>query len=184
MNAFEDIVKFYLEEEGYWVRQSVKVHRITKDDKKKLNNPSMPTPEIDIVAYNTKNNELILVEVKSFLNSYGVDYEEIVGINKKLGERYKLFTNDALRQIITDRLIEEYLHFGLVNENTKVRFALAAGKIHNDEHETNIRKYFSDPNRQWILFSPKDIKMKIKKLCDKSWEDNVITTAVKLVIRD
>ncbi len=34
MNAFEDIVKIYLEEEGYWVRQSVKVNNITKDDKK------------------------------------------------------------------------------------------------------------------------------------------------------
>ncbi len=36
MNAFEDIIKLYLEEEGYWVRQSVKVHHITKEDKRIL----------------------------------------------------------------------------------------------------------------------------------------------------
>ena len=67
MNAFEDIVKLYLEEEGYWVRQSVKVNKITREDKRKLNNYSMPTPEIDIVAYKAKENELLLVEVSLFL---------------------------------------------------------------------------------------------------------------------
>jgi len=50
MNAFEDIVKLYLEEEGYWVRQSVKVHKISKLDKRSLKNSSMPTHEIDMVA--------------------------------------------------------------------------------------------------------------------------------------
>jgi len=37
MNAFEDIVKLYLEEKGYWVRHSVKVHKI----KKKTNESSI-----------------------------------------------------------------------------------------------------------------------------------------------
>jgi hypothetical protein len=183
MNAFEDIVKFYLEEEGYWVRQSVKVHRFTKEDKKLLNNSSMPTPEIDIVAYKAKNNELILIEVKSYLDSYGVDCEEVMGINKD-ADRYKLFTHNALRQKIVQRLTEEYIDNGLINANTTVKFALAAGKIHNQAHENKIRKYFADASRQWILFSPSEIKKKISSLSEKSYEDNVITTAVKLVTRN
>ena len=180
MNAFEDIVKLYLEEEGYWVRQSVKVHRITKEDKRNLNNYSMPTPEIDIVAYKAKENELLLVEVKSLLHSYGVHYEAVAGINKEEGKRYKLFTNDLFRQIVTDRLKEEYLGFGLVNAETKIKYALAAGKIHSDWDETNIVKHFSDSKRQWILFSPKQIKDKIKEFASKGWEDNVVIMAVKL----
>jgi Holliday junction resolvase-like predicted endonuclease len=180
MNAFEDIVKLFLEEEGYWVRQCVKVHNITKIDKKNLNNPSMPTPEIDIVAYNASKNEILLVEVKSFLDSYGVHYEGVAGIDKKDGERYKLFTNDALRKVITDRLIEEYLPLGLINNNTKVKYALAAGKIHSEKDVTEITNYFSDPKKQWILFSPAQIREKIKNLAKKGWEDNVIVMTAKL----
>ena len=101
MNAFEDIVKLYLEEKGYWVRQSVKVHYITKEDKRKLNKPSMPTPEIDIVAFNMKKNELLLVEVKSLLDSYGVHYQAVSGEDKKDGERYKLFNHNQFREIIS-----------------------------------------------------------------------------------
>jgi Holliday junction resolvase-like predicted endonuclease len=140
MNAFEDIVKLFLEEEGYWVRQSVKVHRITKEDKRKLENPSMPTPEIDVVAYKAEENELLLVEVKSLLDSYGVHFEAVSGINQKEGERYKLFTNDLFRQIITDRLKEEYLQLGLINNATKIKYALAAGKIHPKQDEAIISK--------------------------------------------
>ncbi len=180
MNAFEDIVKLYLEEEGYWVRQSVKVHRITKEDKRNLNNYSMPTPEIDIVAYKAKNNELLLIEVKSLLDSYGVHYEAVAGINQKEGKRYKLFTNDLFRQIVTDRLKEEYLQLGLINERTKIRYALAAGKIHNEWDEMNIAKHFSDVRRQWILFSPKQIKNKIKEFANKGWEDDVVIMTAKL----
>ena len=180
MNAFEDIIKLYLEEEGYWVRQSVKVHKITKEDKRKLKNPSMPTPEIDIVAYKAKENELLLVEVKSLLDSYGVHFEAVSGIDQKEGNRYKLFTNDLFRQIITDRLKEEYLQLGLINTATKIKYALAAGKIHSEQDETNISKHFSDPKRKWILFSPKQIKDKIREFATKGWEDNVVVMTAKL----
>ena len=67
MDAFEEIVKLLLETQGYWVRQDVKVN-ITKDDKKSLSNASMPRPEIDLAAFNPARNELMLVEVKSYLD--------------------------------------------------------------------------------------------------------------------
>ena len=53
MNAFEEIVAQYLEALGYWVRRSVKVN-ISKDDKKAIGLPTMPRPEIDIVALNVE----------------------------------------------------------------------------------------------------------------------------------
>ncbi len=46
MEPFEDIVRRYLENEGYWVRQSVKVH-ISREDKVAIGTYSMPTPEVD-----------------------------------------------------------------------------------------------------------------------------------------
>lgn len=180
MNAFEDIIKLYLEEQGYWVRQSVKVHKIQIEDKRKLNKPSMPTPEIDITALNMKKNELLLVEVKSLLDSYGVHYDAVAGIDDKDKHGYKLFHWDLYREIITERLCEEYLQQGLINKKTKINYALAAGNIHSQWDEDNIKKYFSDPKRKWILFSPKDIKEKIANLSGKGWEDNLVVMTAKL----
>lgn len=183
MNAFEDIVKLYLEEEGYWVRQSVKVD-ITKQDKVDIGLPSMPRPEIDLVALNAKNNELLLIEVKSFLDSYGVYSEAITDEKDVFSKRYRLFTDSIFREVVTKRLREEYLKQGLINENTKINYALAAGNIHSPADESRIREYFSKPERGWKLFSPKDIKEKVKELAKKGWEDNLVTITAKLILRD
>ena len=183
MNAFEDIVKLYLEEEGYWVRQSVKVD-ITKQDKVDIGLPSMPRPEIDLVALNAKNNELLLIEVKSFLDSYGVYSEAITDEKDVFSKRYRLFTDSIFREVVTKRLREEYLKQGLINENTKINYALAAGNIHSPADELKIREYFSKPERGWKLFSPKDIKEKVKELAKKGWEDNLVTITAKLILRD
>ena len=180
MNAFEDIVKQCLEEEGYWVRQSVKVN-ISKEEKREIGTFSMPRPEIDIVALNVKKNELLLVEVKSLLDSYGVYFEAVSDEKDKLAERYRLFTNSKFREVVTKSLREEYLKQGLINESTKINYALAAGNIHSSYDEAKINNYFSE--RGWKLFSPKRIKEKIKELSQKGWEDNLVTITAKLILR-
>ena len=71
MNVFEDIVAQYLENQGYWVKQSVKVN-ISVKDKRTIGLPTMPRPEIDIVAFRAKGNELLMIEAKSYIDSQGV----------------------------------------------------------------------------------------------------------------
>lgn len=51
MDYFESICKTLLEDEGYWVRQSYKVE-LSKEQKRKLGKPSLPRPEIDLIAFN------------------------------------------------------------------------------------------------------------------------------------
>ena len=181
MSAFEDIIALYLEAEGYWVRQSVKVE-ISKDDKKAIGLPTMPRPEIDIVALNMKEDELLLMEIKSYLDSYGVYYEAVSDKEDVNAGRYRLFTNENFRKIVTKRLREQYLKQGLINEKTKINYALAAGNIHSSADESNISAYFSQ--RGWKLFSPKQIKDKIRELSQKGWEDNLVTITAKLILRD
>ena len=181
MNAFENIITQYLEEKGYWVRQSVKVD-ISKEDKRALDLPTMPRPEIDLVALNVKENELLLIEVKSLLDSYGVYFEAVSDENDELAKRYRLFTNSKFRDIITKRLREEYLKQGLINERTTINYALAAGNIHSSADESKIRDYFSRGG--WKLFSPKEIKEKVVELSEKRWEDNLVTMTAKLILRD
>lgn len=130
MEAFEDIVRRYLENEGYWVRQSVKVH-ISGEDKVAIGTYSMPTPEVDLVALNVRDNELLLIEAKSYLDSYGVYYEAVSDPKDKGARRYKLFTNDAFREKVTNQLKKQFLDQGLTRSDTKINYALAAGHIHS-----------------------------------------------------
>jgi len=180
MNAFESIIAQYLESEGYWVRQSVKVD-ISGGAKRELRLPSMPRPEIDLVALNVKENELLLIEVKSLLDSYGVWYEAVSGEDPKVAKRYRLFTDSKFRDIVTITLREQYLEQGLINENTKINYALAAGNIHSPAEESKISDYFSQ--RGWKLFSPAKIKERIRELSGKGWEDNLVTMTAKLILR-
>lgn len=180
MNAFENIVMQYLEEKGYWVRQSVKVD-ISKEDKRALDLSTMPRPEIDLVALNVKENELLLIEVKSLLDSGGVWFEAVSGEDRKFAERYRLFTNSKFRDIVTKRLREEYLEQGIINGKTQINYALAAGKISSSWDESKISDYFSQQG--WKLFSPKEIKEKIMELSKKGWEDNLVTMTAKLILK-
>ena len=179
MNAFENIVKLYLEEEGYWVRQSVKVS-ISKEDKKAIGLPSMPRPDIDLVALNVKENELLLIEVKSLLDSYGIYFEAVSDDKDELAKRYRLFTDSKFRTVVTNRLREAYLRQGLINERTTINYGLAAGNIHSG-NEPQISEYFS--KKGWKLFTPEQIKGKVRQLSTKGWEDDLITMTAKLILR-
>ena len=178
MNAFEAIVKLYLEEQGYWVRQSAKVH-ISKEDKKAIGIPSMPTPEVDLVALNVKENELILVEAKSFLDSPGVNFESISGNDPRQAKRFKLFTNDKFREVVMKRLQEEYLKQGLIRQDTKVTLGLAAGHIRSKDDQDKIAEYFKE--KGWRLFTPKQIKETVRKLSQRGWVDDLIVMTAKVV---
>jgi hypothetical protein len=78
MHAFEDLVGRLVRRDGYWVRHSVKVD-LTKDEKGALGQPSLPRPELDLVAYRPSDNVLALIECKSFLDSNGVNIKAFDG---------------------------------------------------------------------------------------------------------
>jgi hypothetical protein len=185
MNAFENVVAQYLELEGYWVKQSVKV-KLSKDDKKVIGLDTMPRPEIDLVALNVKENELLLVEVKSFLDSQGVYFgDDDIGKFKpdsQAAKRYRLFADNTFRRIVTKRLREEFLREGLISSKTKINYALAVGKFYSVKDEPITRSFFS--KRGWRLFTPQQIKEKIRALAEKGWEDDLVTITAKLLLRE
>ena len=76
MEFFETIIKTLLEHEGYWVRQSFKVN-LTKQEKKQIGKPSIPRPEIDLLAFKPKSQEVLVLEAKSHLDSPGVRLDDI-----------------------------------------------------------------------------------------------------------
>jgi hypothetical protein len=103
MESFEQVVAEILWREGYWVRTSVKVE-LTKDEKHQINLPSAPRWEIDVLAYKARENAILAVECKSYLDSPGVAMKGFDGTSDKAGNRSKLFNKSNIRDVVFSRL--------------------------------------------------------------------------------
>ena len=185
MNAFENIVAEFLESRGFWVRRSVKVP-ISIEDKKALDRVTMPTPEVDLVAYSGLKHTLVLVEVKSFLDSTGIWYNCIFGTEKewkaKHPSAYRIFWDSQYRRLISKRL-RQSLKRGLLDSHVHVTYALVAGKTWDTEEEDKIRQEFR--RRKWLFFGPSELYKWLEKLPErKTYEDDVVTMTAKLILRN
>ena len=103
MDHFESIISTLLEAEGYWVRRSFKVN-VTKEEKRKVGKPSIPSPEIDVLALHFSRNEVLVLEAKSFLDSQGVKLAQLQEEHEVQKGRYKLFTSQRYRSVVLSRL--------------------------------------------------------------------------------
>src|SRR4026208_1937389 len=111
MDAFESVVAALLERKGYWTRTSVKVN-LTQEEKREIKRPSSPRWEIDVVAYKASTNSLLVVECKSYLNSYGVKFAAFDGGSGVDASRFKLFNDKVLRKVVFNRLSMELVESG------------------------------------------------------------------------
>ncbi len=98
MNAFEKVVEQLLYHQGYWTKISFKVE-LTKQEKVKIGRPSSPRWELDVVGYNAKKNEILVVECKSYLNNPGVHIDDLTS-GGRYANRYKLFNESKLRKVV------------------------------------------------------------------------------------
>lgn len=175
MDAFESIVAKVLENDGYWVRQGVKVE-CTPKEKEKIGGKTIPTPEVDLVAYNSK--ECILIEVKSFLDSDGVKFGGVSKSNKVDGKKYKLINHSVYQKMMTAKILEAYK----IPKNIKVIYGLAAGKIYGKDYQ-KIVNYFNSRNRKdtYRLYTPDEIADKVINLGKKVYINEEVTMTVKLL---
>src|ERR1700760_3756877 len=128
MDAFEQLVSEILWMEGYWVRTSVKVE-LTKDEKRQIGRPSSPRWELDIVAYNGRDNLPKVVECKSYLDSRGVALRAFDGSDAKPAERFKLFADANLWSVVFELLRLQFAETGACRPNADIKLCLARGRI-------------------------------------------------------
>ena len=179
MDSFEEIAGLLLINDKYWVRHSVKVY-LTKEEKIKINKPSTPRPEIDIVAFDVINNTVFLIEVKSFIDSGGVVYEKVVENNKFPTGKYKILTSKLYQDTIISRLKNDWISADLINKKTKFSFGLIAGNIYKNK-EDELIKHFNKNN--WFFWGPTIIKQKLIELSKKGYENSTITIVTKLMTK-
>lgn len=177
MDSFEQIVGKLLEEDSYWIRHSVKVD-LSKDEKRLIGKPSAPRPEIDIVALDAVSNTLLLIEVKSYLDSAGVRADQVKTNTEVQIGRYKLLTSSNYRSVIEERLVADWTIKGIIKEKPTVKYGLVAGKVYQNK-EKELKEYFK--MREWFFWGPSDVKEKVRLLADKGYENHPVTISVKIL---
>ena len=180
MDAFENVVSEILWRDGYWVQSSLKVE-LTKDEKVAIGRPSSPRWELDLVAYKGQRNELLVVECKSYLDSFGVQYRAFTGGNEELAKRFKLFNDETLRHVVLDRLCRQLVGAGLIGEDPNVKLALVCGKIIRDDDRKLLHQHF-DKNG-WILWDEEWLREKLKAMSTGGYENSPIAVVAKLLLR-
>ena len=148
MNHFEGIIKTILEHDGYWVRQSFKVD-LTKQEKREIGKPSLPRPEIDLLAFKQSENKIFAVEAKSYLDSGGIRLDELQKRYDIPEGRYKLFTCYKYQRILLARLMEDLMNIGMADMNTRIILGLVAGKIYRSNSD-DVQEYFNKNN--WFFW--------------------------------
>lgn len=180
MDSFESLIAMLLQRKGYWVRTSFKVE-LTKDEKKAIGRPSSPRWEIDLVAYKGDANELLAVECKSYLDSVGVRFSGFDEGQSDLPSRYKLFTDNTLREVVLRRLAMQLTETGSCAAEPSVRLALAAGKIATNSDREKLKNRIEE--RGWLLFDEDWIREALKAVASSAYENDVAAMVAKLLKR-
>lgn len=179
MDYFESIIKTLLEAEGYWVRQSFKIE-LTKDEKVRIGKPSIPRPEIDLLALQHSRNELLALEAKSFLDSPGVRLSELQIAHDVPEGRYKLFTSERYRSVVMEGLRRNLLDLHMIDSKTKIILGLAAGKVYQNMGDA-VAEFMK--SKDWVFWSPQYIKHQVTKLAERGYENDPTIIAAKILSR-
>ena len=179
MDHFEAVVHTLLEAEGYWVRSSYRV-ALSKEQKRDTGKPSIPRPEIDLLALHVSRNEVLALEVKSYLDSTGVKLADLSKVHDTTEGRYKLFTSKKYRCIVLACLQQQLPKAGAINKATTIRLGLAAGKVHQGRSEA-LRTHLEAAG--CFFWSPEDIRSKVSALASGPYENNATTITAKVLLR-
>lgn len=180
MDAFESVVAMLLERRGYWVRTAYKVN-LTKAEKRMIGRPSCPRWELDVVAYKGSSNELIVVECKSYLDSKGVAISGFDGTDAVASERYKLFNDDNLRQVVLNRFVIQLEETGSCAPSPKVTLCLAAGRVAGEPDRIKLKDHFS--SRGWIFWDDEWLHSALVEVSKCGYENEVLAIVAKLLLR-
>lgn len=182
MDAFESIVCSLLEQEGYWVRSQFRVE-LDPEDKRDLMNPTMPDPIIDVLAYDPTENVLIIIEVKSYLDSSGVHLKDIDSKNDR--GHYRILTNKDYFEKIASKLRVHKLCKDMISRGASINRGLAAGKVantrENDGKESEKIVEFMK-KQGWWYWSPQEISERVRNLVKLRYTNEVLVMGAKVLL--
>lgn len=180
MDSFEQIVAKILSEQGYWTKIGYKIE-LTKEEKRFIENPSMPRPEVDIVAFRPGENLLLWVECKSYLDSNGVRSLAFIGEENVHARRFKIFNNERLRVLLAEKLVDQLIEQRLLKTKPALKFCLVTGNIYNQKEREEIRAHFA--SKGWLLYDEFWVKNGLLALANSGYDNDVAVITAKLFDR-
>lgn len=154
---------------------------LTKEQKRRIGKPSLPRPEIDLIAYRGATNDLLLIECKSYLDSAGVAVSAFDGSNRGFAKRFKLFHDENWRSIVEHRLVQQLEDTGMCAAAPRVTWVLAAGKIASPEARAALELHFAE--RGWQLWDVEWIASRLERIARGAYENDVVSIVAKLLER-
>lgn len=177
MDAFEELVAEVLRADGYWVHQGYKIN-LSRDEKRALGNPSMPRPEIDLVAYKAGTGELLSLECKSYFDSGGIHARDLLPGGKN-AQRYKMFVNTSLREMILRRLVKQLVENATVAGKPIPKLGMIYGYATPANAEILVAHF---KENGWGLYGPEWLKRHLQAMALRSYDNQVASVVAKLLL--
>lgn len=134
------------------------------------------------MAYKASLNRVLIVECKSYFDSYGVRFSGFDGSNPRVAKRYKLFNDETLRYVVQNRMIRQMSEAGLVSEEPDVTLALACGKIVSESDREQLQVHFDE--RGWMLWDKEWLLQRLMRMAAAGYENSAVAVTAKLLVRD
>jgi hypothetical protein len=138
LEAFEHVVKVYLEHQGYVVTNNVKFYVRRQTGRRAYPEFQTHGYDVDIVA--ARENELLLGSVKSYFGSQGVTRGFFKGLSeggaRHLHARATIFNESDVRKGIVEEAKRIYGY-----PVSKIHMALFVGRFAGGTHEEDIRQH-------------------------------------------
>jgi hypothetical protein len=94
--------------------------------------------------------------------------------------RYKLFTSERYSTTVFKRLLLQLCGSGMANAATKISLVLAAANVYKGQTAA-IQELFL--TRDFVLWSPSDIKDKVTALAKRGYENDPAIITAKILLR-
>lgn len=151
---------------------------LTVEEKRALNNHSMPRPEIDLVAYKAATGELLSLECKSYFDSGGVHASDLLP-GGRYPKRYKMFVDAALREMVLRRLVDQLAASGAVVGTPVSRLGLVFGYA-TLANIAKLEEHFAQ--NDWAIFGPAWLREHLQKMALRSYDNQIASVVAKLLL--
>ena len=98
--------------------------------------------------------------------------------NHRWSDRYKLFNNRRLRQVVLNRLVKQLEAAGSCRKRPETVMCLAAAKVLNEADKLKLIAHFKE--RRWIFLDDKQIQKSLEDVSRAGFENDIAVVVAKL----
>lgn len=123
-----------------------------------------------------------MVKCKSSLDSQSVTLRAFDGSSEKASEGYKLFNDDNLRNVVFNRMRQQFAVSGACPPNAKVKLCLACDRIATNADRKGLRQHFAE--KGWELWDEPWLRQRLLRMSDLGYEKQVSGVVDNLLLRE